>query len=118
VTSPLVSSRDSVLARQGIASWYSESDPYINLHTANGEIFDDSKMTCASWDYPFGTLLQITNVTNSRSVVCRVNDRGPARRLNRIIDLTKSAFSRIAPIRMGLVRVRVLPVPQGSSSSR
>lgn len=94
----------------GIASWYSESDPYINLHTANGEIFDESKNTCASWNYPFGTHLKVTNLSNQRSVICRVNDRGPAKRLGRMIDLTKSSFSKIAPPEKGLLRVSVTPL--------
>ncbi|MDD5671711.1 MAG: septal ring lytic transglycosylase RlpA family protein, partial [Candidatus Omnitrophica bacterium] len=51
----------------GVASWYSESDPMINLRTANGEIFDDSRMTCASWNFPFGTRLKITNLKNGKS---------------------------------------------------
>ena len=75
----------------GIASWYSETDPGINLHTANGEIFNDQKLTCASWNHAFGTLLKVTNLKNGKSVVCRVNDRGPRKNLRRRIDLTKSA---------------------------
>lgn len=94
----------------GTASWYSETDPGINLHTANGEIFDDTQLTCASWHFPFGTYLKVINEGNGKSVVCRVNDRGPAKRLNRVIDLTKGAFSRIAPVRRGLIRVSVTPL--------
>lgn len=91
----------------GVASWYSESDPAIHFTTANGEIFDDSRLTCASWDFPFHTRLRVTNLANDRSVVCQVNDRGPMKRLNRLIDLTKSAFQKIAPLRFGLIRVKV-----------
>ena len=91
----------------GIASWYSESDPGINLHTANGETFDDSQRTCASWNFPFGTLLRVTHLENGKSVVCRVNDRGPAKRLGRVVDLTKSAFREVAPLKSGLIRVKV-----------
>lgn len=94
-------------ARYGVASWYSETDPYINIHTANNEVFDDTAMTCASWDYPFHTRLKVTNLDNGKSVVCRVNDRGPAKRLNRIIDLTKSAFEKIASSRLGLIQVSI-----------
>ena len=94
----------------GTASWYSETDPGIQPQTANGEIFDDSKLTCASWHFPFGTSLKVKNEANGKSVVCRVNDRGPAKRLNRLIDLTKTAFSRIAPAHKGLIRVSVTRV--------
>ncbi len=96
----------------GIASWYSESDPGINIHTANGEVFDDSQMTCASWSYPFGTILRITYVKNGKSIVCRVNDRGPSKRLGRLIDLTKTAFGKMAPLKAGLIKVRVEEVPK------
>jgi rare lipoprotein A len=97
-----------VSAPVGIASWYSETDPGINLHTANGEIFDDGKLTCASWNHSFGTLLKVTNLKNGKSVVCRVNDRGPNKRLGRLIDLTITAFRRIADSRSGLIRVAVI----------
>ena len=94
----------------GVASWYSERDPGINRFTASGEIFDDQKLTCASWYHEFGTLLKVTNLRNGKSVVCRVNDRGPHKRLGRLIDLTKTAFQRIADPRRGLVRVTVTRV--------
>lgn len=95
------------LTLQGIASWYSESDSSINRHTANGEVFDDSKLTCASWDFSFNTLLKVTNPQNQKSVICRVNDRGPAKRLHRVIDLTQAAFSQIANLREGIIDVSV-----------
>jgi len=95
----------------GTASWYSQSDPFINLRTANGEIFDDTKMTCASWYYPFKTRLRITNLSNGRSVICVVNDRGPAKRLGRVVDLTKSSFKKIANLNNGLVKVSVIALP-------
>ncbi|MFA6599970.1 MAG: septal ring lytic transglycosylase RlpA family protein [Candidatus Omnitrophota bacterium] len=93
--------------RTGVASWYSQSDPFINLRTANGEIFDDKQMTCASWHFPFGTRLKVTNLKNGKSVIVIVNDRGPAKRLNRLIDLTRAAFRKISDTRQGLIRVRV-----------
>lgn len=111
-TSPAV--KKTVLPKvkklKGTASWYSETDPFINKHTANGEVFDDTQMTCASWHYPFQTLLQVTNLQNGKTIVCRVNDRGPAKRLNRVIDLSKAAFLKIADTRRGLVKVTVRPI--------
>ena len=96
--------------REGIAAWYSKSDPYICRYTANGDVFDDSKRTCAIWGIPFGTRLKVTNLENKKSVVCRVNDRGPARYLGRQVDLTKAAFRKIASLRQGVVRVSIVPV--------
>ncbi len=105
-------------SRKGIASWYSETDAYINVHTANGEVFDDTKMTCASWDYAFGTLLEITNLSNGKTVVCRVNDRGPAKRLRRLVDLSKGAFKKIENPRKGLTLVKLRVVPKPSPVKR
>jgi rare lipoprotein A (peptidoglycan hydrolase) len=98
-------SRSSV----GIASWYSKNDKGINLETANGERFDDRKMTCASWDYPFGEKLIVINALTGKWVVCRVNDRGPNKRLFRKVDLTYAAFKRIANPKRGLIYATVIP---------
>jgi rare lipoprotein A len=97
-------------SRTGTASWYSHKDAGINRHTANGEVFDDRKMTCASWDYAFGTQLRVTNLSTGKSVVCRVNDRGPHKRLERLIDLSRSAFKKIGNTKRGLIRVSVKPI--------
>jgi rare lipoprotein A len=94
----------------GTASWYSEKDPFINFRTANGEVFDDSKLTCASWDFSFNTYVKVTNLSNGKSIICRINDHGPVKQLNRLIDLTKETFSRIANLKVGLIQVRVTPV--------
>lgn len=102
--------------RLGIASWYSDKDPGVNLLTSSGEPFDDTKLTCATWDYPFDTLLKVTNLLNQKSILCRVNDRGPARRLNRKIDLSREAFDRIADLEQGLIPIAVTPLRYSSGS--
>ena len=89
-----------------IASWYGGGEK-LNKHTANGETFNPSLLTCASWDYPFGTRLKITNTRNGKNVTVRVNDRGPNKRLGRAIDLTRGAFSKIADTDEGLVLVKI-----------
>ena len=94
-------------AYSGIASWYSEQDDGVRKHTANGERFEDSKKTCASWHYDFGSCVEVTNRTNRQSVICRINDRGPAKKLKRLIDLSKASFRQIARLEDGLVRVMV-----------
>jgi rare lipoprotein A len=93
--------------QRGLASWYSERDPGVGRKTASGERFDDSQRTCASWKYKFGTFVKVTNRKTGQSVICRVNDRGPSRHLKRIIDLSKASFHAIAPLKEGLVPVRV-----------
>lgn len=95
---------------EGIASWYAEFSPGIQKTTANMEVFDHNGLTCAIWDVPFNTRLEVTNLENGESVVVRVNDRGPAKRLcraGRIVDLSLAAFRAIADPDKGLIRVRV-----------
>ena len=102
-----ISEENFIFQSFGIVSWYSEQDAGINTHTANGEIFDDSQATCASWDFPFGTRLKVRNLANGKTVICRVNDRGPAKRLSRIVDLTKIAFNQIADLKAGLIQASI-----------
>ena len=94
----------------GIASWYSEHDPGVRLYTASGKRFDSTKLWAASWDYPFGTKLKVTNPRTAKSVVVVVEDRGPAKRLHRKLDLTKTAFSRIALLGEGLIEVEIAEI--------
>ena len=93
-------------AEQGKASFYGNGEK-LNKHTANGEIFDPTKMTCATYAYPFNTLLKVTNIENGKSVIVKVNDRGPNKRLNRVIDLTRESFRKIADLREGIITVKV-----------
>jgi len=98
------------------ASWYSVEScrrEGTSGIMANGEVFNNEKLTCASWDYPFGTKLRITNLRNGQSVVVRVTDRGPAKRLYRVgrtIDLSKRAFSEIAELKQGVIHIEVSEV--------
>jgi len=94
----------------GLASWYSKRDRGIRKTTANNEAFCDRKNTCAIWGLPFNSLVRVTNLANGKSVVVRVNDRGPAKRLvrkGRVIDLTKGAFLKIADPGDGLIPITI-----------
>ncbi len=88
----------------GKASYY--ADKYQGRQTANGERFNQNARTAAHKTLAFGTWVKVTNKRNSRSVVVRINDRGPFVK-GRIIDLSKSAFSAIANRRLGVVEVVV-----------
>lgn len=90
-------------SREGIASWYGEG--YRGRTMANGQPFDPDALTCASWAYPLGTKLRITHGGNSVDVV--VTDRGPAKHLGRLIDLSAASFARITPLHVGVIRVKV-----------
>ncbi len=102
--------------RAGIASWYSETDPAINKHTANNEIFDDEADTCATWHYRFHENLLVFNLINGKWTICRVNDRGPAKRLKREVDLTKASFEKVSSSRKGLIPVVVVPINKRSTN--
>lgn len=101
----------SLMAVQsGKASWYSRYSPGINKHTANNEIFNDQALTAAMWDVPFNQLVKVTNLENGKSIVVRVNDRGPHKRFvrrGRVIDLSRQAFNQIASPRKGLINVQL-----------
>ena len=98
------------MIRLGQASWYSEQDKGMNYRTANNEIFNDTALTCAIWRIPFHREIKVTNLANGKSIVVRVNDRGPHKRFvrkGRLIDLTKTAFQKIADTRQGLIDVQI-----------
>ena len=94
----------------GQASWYSQQSPGVRKHTANMEIFNDRELTCAMWGVPFNQKIRVTNLENGKSVIVRVNDRGPHKRYvrkGRVIDLSKAAFRSIAGLKQGLVKVQL-----------
>jgi rare lipoprotein A len=93
-------------AEEGVASFYGNGEK-LNKHTANGEIFNPTDMTCATYNYKFNTLLKVVNLENGKSIVVRVNDRGPNKRLHRIIDLSREAFKKISPLKKGIIKVSV-----------
>ena len=88
----------------GIASFYGLNDGFAGRLTANGERFTPSKLTTAHPSLPFGTKVRVTNQANGKSVVVRVNDRGPFYG-SRIIDLSHGAFAQIASTSQGLADV-------------
>jgi rare lipoprotein A len=98
-----------VVRRQvGLASYYGAA--FQGEETASGESFDYRRMTAAHRTLPLGSVVRVTNLENGRSVVLRINDRGPYGRNHRkgtIIDVSKGAARRLDFIRDGLVRVRV-----------
>lgn len=89
-------------AEAGIASYY--ADRYQGRLTANGERFNMYELTAAHKTLPFDSVVRVVNRDNGRSVVVRINDRGPFVR-GRIIDLSYAAFGRIASHRDGLADV-------------
>ena len=94
----------------GEASYYAEK--FHGRKTANGEIFDMYKTSAAHKTLPFNTLIQVTNLENQKSVVVRVNDRGPYKK-RRVLDLSYRAAQEIDLVSSGVVRVKVKIVKMG-----
>lgn len=86
----------------GIASWY--GGKFQGRLTANGERFDTNQLTAAHRELPFGTIVRVTNTDNDRSVVVRINDRGPFVD-NRVIDLSRAAADIIGMTGNGIAPV-------------
>lgn len=74
---------------------------------ADGGDFDENKCTAASWDFPLGTRCKVSRVDSQRSVIVIITDRTARRFKGKRIDLSKRAFSKIAPIKWGVVSVKV-----------
>ncbi|MBV9482243.1 MAG: septal ring lytic transglycosylase RlpA family protein [Acidobacteria bacterium] len=100
--------RASAPYQVGIASWYGEY--FQGKETASGEPYDMHDLTAAHPSLPLGTFLKVTNLSNGRSVVLRVNDRGPMVQ-GRIIDVSYSAARVLGFKAQGLERVRLDLVP-------
>lgn len=95
----------------GVASFYGRHEQ--GHETADGERFNEHAMTAASRTLPFGTRVRVTDLATGRSVVVRINDRGPFWP-HRILDLSAGAARKIGLYRQGLgrVRVRIVALPQ------
>jgi rare lipoprotein A len=95
----------------GKASYYAEK--FHGRKTASGEIYDMNKNTAAHRTLPFGTICRITNLTNNKTVLVRINDRGPFIP-GRILDLSKGAAQTIGGISQGImeVMIEILEIPQ------
>ncbi len=88
----------------GMASWYGKD--FDGKMTANGEIYDLSHMTAAHRTLPMPSVVKVTNLKNSKSVIVRVNDRGPFAK-NRIIDMSKKAAQMLDYKDKGVIMVKV-----------
>ncbi len=97
-------SRNFTHYQAGTASYYGEK--WNGRRTSNGEVFNTNLLTAAHRSLPFGTIVRVTNQSNGKSVIVRINDRGPFKK-GRVIDLSKAAFESIESINRGLTRVKL-----------
>ena len=100
---------------KGTASWYGPG--FHGRRTANGERFDMNELTAAHPSLPFGTLLEVRSARSGKSVVVRVNDRGPFSK-NRILDLSFAAAREIGLVLSGTGQVELFLVEKGGAPPR
>ena len=95
----LAFSAGTASAQCGSASWYA-----LHSKTASGERMNPAALTAAHRTLPFGTKVKVTNQRNGKSVVVRINDRGPFVK-GRVIDLSKAAASKLGFIKSGHTKI-------------
>src|ERR1700688_570844 len=100
--------------RLEVASWYGPG--FVGHVTSDGEIYDPNELTAASKTLPIGSRVRVTNPDNGRSVVVRINDRGPYVR-GRSLDLSRDAARRIGMTHEGVCHVRISKVGVTSHDS-
>lgn len=94
-------------SQTGKASWYGPG--FHGKKTANGERFDMNTLTAAHRTLPISSRVRVTNLANGKSVVVRINDRGPYHG-NRVMDLSKAAAQELGFIRTGTAQVKIEPL--------
>lgn len=99
----------------GIASWYGPH--FQGRETASGQIFNMHQLTCAHRTLPLGSLIRVTNLQNHKSVVLRVNDRGPVPK-TRVVDLSYAAAGQLGMRQKGLARVRIDLIQKGGELAK
>jgi rare lipoprotein A len=107
---------ESIKTELGLASWYGgecQGNP-----TASGEIYDMNGLTAAHRSLPLGTKIKVTNLRNKRSLIVRINDRGPYID-NRFLDLSMAAAKKLGFMGAGLalVRAEIVSLPKGYISN-
>ena len=105
---------EAAFRQEGIGSWYGAE--FEGRPTASGEIFDSRQLTAAHPTLPFGTRLLVTNGHNGKSVVVRVNDRGPFVAA-RIIDISRGAAEKLDMVLTGTAPVTIKALPEESAAA-
>lgn len=103
----------SAQVEKGQASFY--ADKFEGRITASGEKYMHSQLTAAHKSLPFGTILRVTNLKNNKSVIVRVNDRGPFVK-GRIVDLSKSAAQTLDFEKQGVAKVAIEVIDRNNSA--
>jgi rare lipoprotein A len=102
-------------AERGQLARYGEQ--FAGRKTASGQVYDPNAMTMAHKSLPFGTRVKVTNLANGRSVVLRVNDRGPGQ-LDRVGDVSEAAARKLGMLRAGVVDAELQVVAEAPAKKR
>lgn len=107
---------EGIKSELGFASWYGEE--CVGNLTASGEVYDMNGLTAAHRNLPLGTRIKVTNLRNKRSLIVRINDRGPFID-NRFLDLSMAAARKLGFMGAGLalVQAEVVSLPKNYSSN-
>lgn len=111
-----VAATPTLRTKAGKASYYGPNF-HLRSRTASGELMNMYNLTAAHPTLPFGTRVKVTNTHNGKSVIVRINDRGPYHG-SRIIDLSLGAFKRIAKPGRGTIHVKLRVIPQQTAQLR
>ncbi|HZB90813.1 MAG TPA: septal ring lytic transglycosylase RlpA family protein [Stellaceae bacterium] len=101
---PEPAQKTPIFTQTGLASWYGSD--FRARRTASGERYDMFDLTAAHRTLPLDTMVKVTNLTNNRSVLVRINDRGPFAP-GRVIDLSRGAAGLLGMVKAGVVPVRI-----------
>lgn len=101
-------------SEQGVASWYGRE--FHGRHTSNGEVYDMYAMTAAHKTLPLPTTARVTNLANGKSIVVRINDRGPFKK-GRVIDLSYAAARELGFVNDGTALVEVTAIDAAGSGA-
>jgi rare lipoprotein A len=96
--------REAGWSQEGVISYY--ADKFHGRKTASGQRFDKNALTAAHRSLPFGTKVEVTNLSNGKSVIVEINDRGPYAE-DRILDLSPAAARKIGLLGRGTVKARI-----------
>lgn len=99
-----ITNTSGLITVTGKATYY--ANKFHGRRTANGEVFSNKKLTAAHLKLPFGTIVNITNIDNGRTVEVRINDRGPHSKFY-IIDLSQAAAKKIGMFGKGVANVEI-----------
>lgn len=108
--------RQPAVVLEGKASYYADS--LAGNHTANGDVYDPRRLTAASRDLPFGSIVRVTRRDTGRQVLVRVNDRGPFGDKRRIMDLSRAAAEELDMLRRGVIDIRAEVLVLGNNERR